>query len=691
MFHNPLPIHPSHPFSHSFLSSCHPHLRLINYFQETQQLRRTYKPRFEFTFNKLYVWNLVEYERVMYLDADNVIVNNIDELFYCGHFCVAFFNPAFFHTGMMIVKPDRAEFTRLLKNLLTFSTFSYDGADQGFLTAEYPELEGAPMFDPAEVLADPAHPKMYEHKGMRFPIEYNFNSVYWYPYFSFDYYRRARLPFSTKTLPVGSISYCIGPEFKPWNWFPYIYFHTIRYWNNVRMDLDDSFKTFNSLALALLTLTLIIPQQLLKIVRKTQPFQSLRNKTRILASYFPIALPLLVFGVTFAAVIIVVGDLVPQTIPPLYAWPIALATMFIFQYNSLTTYAMLVSPNPPPSLTSHDSLASDSSSSSPTSPSPFPLPSASPTPSSTPSINDPSALSSPSSSSSVDPSSAPSSSSSSSSTPSSSQLLRISESPFGSDWSSAFLLGFHLDWFRVVLAPPTSSLPSSSSSFSSLASIPSSANLLAFNPGKTIPPSSPSHKTTSQNNDDNNDDAVTSYLSRPSGAAAISLPSLPPVSTSNGTGVQHDDHYFEDTEWSEQSSTEDKPIVDPSVSPSLPLRRPILATTPSGDGTSAAAEGLRTAALASSLRHGVSLHILVLPLFALLVAFYLCVLATWHTHFVYKTIFFVFSVLLFCGSFAYLFLRITSIATGHPGALQSHVLVIIPSLTNLPSPQPTEV
>jgi hypothetical protein len=64
--------------------------------------RRSYKARFEHTFNKLYLWygayaitfeshrsnkpswghrNLTDYERVTYLDADNIAVHNMDELF----------------------------------------------------------------------------------------------------------------------------------------------------------------------------------------------------------------------------------------------------------------------------------------------------------------------------------------------------------------------------------------------------------------------------------------------------------------------------------------------------------------------------------------------------------------------------------------------------------------------------------
>lgn len=37
--------------------------------------------RFKLTMNKLYAWNLVNYERVIMLDADNLFLQNTDELF----------------------------------------------------------------------------------------------------------------------------------------------------------------------------------------------------------------------------------------------------------------------------------------------------------------------------------------------------------------------------------------------------------------------------------------------------------------------------------------------------------------------------------------------------------------------------------------------------------------------------------
>lgn len=60
--------------------------------------------RFKLTLNKLYAWKLVEYDRVVMLDADNLFLLNTDELFQCGHFCAVFINPCIFHTGLFVLQ-----------------------------------------------------------------------------------------------------------------------------------------------------------------------------------------------------------------------------------------------------------------------------------------------------------------------------------------------------------------------------------------------------------------------------------------------------------------------------------------------------------------------------------------------------------------------------------------------------------
>ena len=46
------------------------------------------KPRFLNALNKLHLWRMTRYTRVIYLDSDNIVTNNMDELFgVCGVLC----------------------------------------------------------------------------------------------------------------------------------------------------------------------------------------------------------------------------------------------------------------------------------------------------------------------------------------------------------------------------------------------------------------------------------------------------------------------------------------------------------------------------------------------------------------------------------------------------------------------------
>lgn len=60
--------------------------------------------RFMLTLNKLYAWSLVEYDRVVMLDSDNLFLDKTDELFQCGQFCAVFINPCIFHTGLFVLQ-----------------------------------------------------------------------------------------------------------------------------------------------------------------------------------------------------------------------------------------------------------------------------------------------------------------------------------------------------------------------------------------------------------------------------------------------------------------------------------------------------------------------------------------------------------------------------------------------------------
>lgn len=98
---------------------------LIYRYKKDSDRRRSYKNHFEYTLNKLHVWNMLDYERVIYMDADNIFFHNIDSLFKCGHFCAVYMNPCNFHTGLFVVTPNNATYNDLLKSLATLVNLQF--------------------------------------------------------------------------------------------------------------------------------------------------------------------------------------------------------------------------------------------------------------------------------------------------------------------------------------------------------------------------------------------------------------------------------------------------------------------------------------------------------------------------------------------------------------------------------------
>ena len=101
--------------------------------------------RFDNVFTKLRVWELYDLDRVVLLDADTLVLQNVDDLFQRADFAAApdFFLPDHFNSGVMVVTPSRDTFERMRTALVTHG--SYDGGDQGFLNTFYPDWYGLPV------------------------------------------------------------------------------------------------------------------------------------------------------------------------------------------------------------------------------------------------------------------------------------------------------------------------------------------------------------------------------------------------------------------------------------------------------------------------------------------------------------------------------------------------------------------
>jgi glycogenin glucosyltransferase len=90
-------------------------------------------PRFGAAYTKLRAWQLTDFDKVVMLDADTVVLQRIDELFDRPEIAAApdFFLPDRFSSGVMVLDPSESTFDRMLDALSGAS--SYDGGDQGFL------------------------------------------------------------------------------------------------------------------------------------------------------------------------------------------------------------------------------------------------------------------------------------------------------------------------------------------------------------------------------------------------------------------------------------------------------------------------------------------------------------------------------------------------------------------------------
>ena len=102
-------------------------------------------------FAKLRLWQL-DYERVVFLDADTLVLQPIDRLFDYPEFCAApnvYESLADFHrmnSGVFTARPSLATFDAMLAALDVPGAF-WRRTDQTFLQAAFPAWHGLPVFD----------------------------------------------------------------------------------------------------------------------------------------------------------------------------------------------------------------------------------------------------------------------------------------------------------------------------------------------------------------------------------------------------------------------------------------------------------------------------------------------------------------------------------------------------------------
>lgn len=103
-------------------------------------------------FVKLRAWQLVEYERIVFVDADALVLRPCDRLFGYPEFSAApnvYESLDGFHrlnSGVFVARPSEETFTTMLATLDVPGAF-WKRTDQTFLQAFFPDWHGLPVFD----------------------------------------------------------------------------------------------------------------------------------------------------------------------------------------------------------------------------------------------------------------------------------------------------------------------------------------------------------------------------------------------------------------------------------------------------------------------------------------------------------------------------------------------------------------
>eukprot|EP00127_Corallochytrium_limacisporum_P002450 Clim_evm7s128 gene=Clim_evmTU7s128 len=106
---------------------------LFDHFQVVPMVQNKYNVK---GYAKINAWNLTQYDRVLWMDMDMIIIDNLDHLFVQhGDFAAApdIYNGDTFNSGVMVLRPDTQTYKHMLG--LIYVKPAYNKGDQGFLNS----------------------------------------------------------------------------------------------------------------------------------------------------------------------------------------------------------------------------------------------------------------------------------------------------------------------------------------------------------------------------------------------------------------------------------------------------------------------------------------------------------------------------------------------------------------------------
>ncbi|KAJ3702561.1 hypothetical protein LUZ61_006266 [Rhynchospora tenuis] len=103
-------------------------LRLIKRIRNPKAEPGTYN---EHNYSKFRLWQLTDYDKIIFVDSDVVVLRSLDILFSFPQMSAAGNDGSIFNSGVMVIEPSNCTFKTLMRH--REDVVSYNGGDQGFL------------------------------------------------------------------------------------------------------------------------------------------------------------------------------------------------------------------------------------------------------------------------------------------------------------------------------------------------------------------------------------------------------------------------------------------------------------------------------------------------------------------------------------------------------------------------------
>ncbi|KAH7680926.1 Glucuronosyltransferase protein [Dioscorea alata] len=103
-------------------------IRIIQRIRNPKAERDAYN---EWNYSKFRLWQLTDYDKIIFIDADLLILRNIDFLFTFPEITATGNNGTLFNSGVMVIEPSNCTFQLLMDHINEIE--SYNGGDQGYL------------------------------------------------------------------------------------------------------------------------------------------------------------------------------------------------------------------------------------------------------------------------------------------------------------------------------------------------------------------------------------------------------------------------------------------------------------------------------------------------------------------------------------------------------------------------------